>query len=194
MKKKPKTKKPARVHLREATGETLRRAWSEVARRITKDDSTVAASDAGFVIPPGQKVGEREGFQVFVEMRRFSEKLLREEPISGGLLKWRSDDGGPGAPVNTDVPAQGITGPGEPATGLEGESDYDLLMKATLELQEDNRALECRMDAIDQLLRVVIDRVAKISGTSKTTAPESYLRPATAADVERVLRSMGVIQ
>lgn len=153
MKKKPKTKK-AGIHLRGATGDTLLRAWSESCRRISEDDSmTVAATDAGFVIPTGQKTGEREGFQVFVEMRRFSEKLLREEPISGGLLKRRSDDGGPGAPKNRCASEVPINGPGEPATGLEGKPTVDLLADAVLELSERSLAIEGKLTALERLMR-----------------------------------------
>jgi hypothetical protein len=79
-KKKPATYSPA-------TGHSLLRAYGRAAKRFGNDGLLRATSQsAGFIIPAHQKVGERFGFQVFVRMVRFSEKLLKEEPKTGGLL------------------------------------------------------------------------------------------------------------
>lgn len=72
-----------------ATGDAVLRAYNRAAKRIMKDDDTMCAvsTDAGFIIPDGQKGKPKEGYQVFVKIARYSEKLLKARPCTGGLLE-----------------------------------------------------------------------------------------------------------
>ena len=70
-----------------ATGMQVLRAYNRAVKRMQKDEMLAATEvDAGFIFPPGQKRGERVGLQVFVKVRRFSERRLRAAPETGGLL------------------------------------------------------------------------------------------------------------
>ncbi len=70
-----------------ATKESVNRAFAKSLKRIMKDDALVSTqTDAGFVIPKGQKRGEKEGYQVFVRVIRYSDNLLKLKPLTGGLL------------------------------------------------------------------------------------------------------------
>lgn len=70
-----------------ATGKSLLKAYSHCAKRAMEDDSiNTCSTSAGFIIPNGQKPGQREGYQVFVNMIRYSEVKLKKNRVSGGLL------------------------------------------------------------------------------------------------------------
>jgi hypothetical protein len=71
---------------RQATGETLRRAWNKCAKVMAEEEGTIVATeqDAGFVMPKGWPKGE--GYQVCVKMYRFSQASLDNDVYSGGLL------------------------------------------------------------------------------------------------------------
>lgn len=71
--------------MKTATGNSVIRAYNRSAKRIKDSSLTSAATSAGFIIPDGQKRGEREGWQVFVKVIRFSEKKLKRNFESGGL-------------------------------------------------------------------------------------------------------------
>lgn len=71
--------------MKTATGNSLLRAYNRSAKRIKDADLTSAATSAGFIIPDGQKRGQREGFQVFVKLIRYSDKKLKKNFESGGL-------------------------------------------------------------------------------------------------------------
>ena len=72
--------------MKEATGNAVLRAYNRAAKRMADSSVTEAHESAGFIIPDGQKKGERTGFQMFVEVARWSEKLMKERPETGGLL------------------------------------------------------------------------------------------------------------
>jgi hypothetical protein len=69
-----------------ATGNQVLRAYSKAVKRI-EDDRSMSASrvSAGFIFSPKQKKGCKIGYQVFVKVCRYSDKLLVREPDSGGL-------------------------------------------------------------------------------------------------------------
>lgn len=70
-----------------ATGNALLRAYSAAAERVARDRRLKTAStSAGFIIPDGQPCGPKSGFQVFVKIIRYDERLLKKKPLSGGLL------------------------------------------------------------------------------------------------------------
>ena len=70
-----------------ATGNQVLKAYSAAVKRFEQDPDIVAAEvSAGFIIPKGQKKGTRSGFQVFVKVYRYSEEVLADHPLSGGLL------------------------------------------------------------------------------------------------------------
>lgn len=73
--------------MKTATGNALLRAYSKAVKNLQRDGKiTASATSAGFIIPDGQKRGKRIGFQVFVNVCRFSDDLLRRKPYTGGLL------------------------------------------------------------------------------------------------------------
>jgi len=73
--------------MKTATGNQLLRAYSKSAQRIQGDKwLTAASTSAGFIIPEGQKLGDRNGYQVFVRICNYSDKLLKKYPDTGGLL------------------------------------------------------------------------------------------------------------
>ena len=69
-----------------ATGNSVLRAYGRAAKRVAdcKYPLIATSQDAGFIMPAGWPKGE--GFQVFVNMTRFSEAKLKRKPLSGGLL------------------------------------------------------------------------------------------------------------
>lgn len=79
------------MRYRVATGNSVLRAYDRAVKENERLGKKVAgadeahASSAGYIIPNGQKAGEREGYQVFVTIIRYREKLHREKPKSGGL-------------------------------------------------------------------------------------------------------------
>jgi hypothetical protein len=73
--------------MKEATGNAVLRAYNRAVKEIqSKSCISGSHTSAGFIIPVGQKRGERKGIQVFVEVARWSEKLMKERPETGGLL------------------------------------------------------------------------------------------------------------
>lgn len=73
--------------MKTATGNALLRAYSKAAKNLQQDGMMAATTvSAGFIIPDGQKRGEREGYQVFVRVIRWSQAMKRLKPESGGLL------------------------------------------------------------------------------------------------------------
>lgn len=74
-----------------ATGNALLRAYSKAAKHLQADRRlTATKTSAGFIIPVGQKRGKRTGYQVFVQVCRYSDELLKEQPMTGGLLCERT--------------------------------------------------------------------------------------------------------
>lgn len=71
--------------MKTASGNALLRAYNHAARNLAKG-AISASTSVGFIIPNGQKRGEKEGFQVFVKVIRYSDKKLKEDQNSGGLL------------------------------------------------------------------------------------------------------------
>ena len=68
-----------------ATGKALLSAYSKAVRLLCKDGrATATKQSAGFIMPAAYEKGE--GFQVFVSVERFSEKKLKADPMSGGLI------------------------------------------------------------------------------------------------------------
>lgn len=72
--------------MKEATGNSVLKAWSRAAKRLATDDLLAASESAGFIFPNGQKQGEREGFQVMVTVYKYSDQLAARSPNSAGLL------------------------------------------------------------------------------------------------------------
>lgn len=73
--------------MKTATGNALLRAYSKAVRNLQRDEAmTASATSAGFIIPNGQKRGQRTGFQVFVKVCRYSEELLKRKNSTGGLV------------------------------------------------------------------------------------------------------------
>lgn len=67
-----------------ATGNAVLRAYNR-AVKVAFDDGLLATSQsAGFIMPKGWQKGE--GYQVFVRVVRFSEKHLKDDMMTGGLL------------------------------------------------------------------------------------------------------------
>jgi hypothetical protein len=64
-----------------ASGNALLRAYNKAAKFA--DGTTAREVSAGFIMPADH---EGEGFQVFVKVCRFSERLLGTRPETGGLL------------------------------------------------------------------------------------------------------------
>ena len=70
-----------------ATGNQVLKAYSKAVRNM--ENQPIAAScavSAGFIFKPGQKRGMRMGYQVFVKVCRYSDVLMKEDPLNGGLL------------------------------------------------------------------------------------------------------------
>lgn len=62
------------------------RAYTRAIHNLTNDKSANASAvSAGFSVDETKPKGEREGYQVFVKVIRFSEKRLAKHPESGGL-------------------------------------------------------------------------------------------------------------
>jgi hypothetical protein len=76
------------MRLKETNTDLVLKAAMQSIRRCKADNSLLSASsDAGFIIPNGQKKGHRKGWQVFVTLRTFDEALLMQCPQSGGLIE-----------------------------------------------------------------------------------------------------------
>lgn len=71
--------------MKTATGNNLLRAYNRAAKRIKDDNLTSAATSAGFIIPAGQKRGQRKGWQIFVMLIAYSDAKLAKNRCSGGL-------------------------------------------------------------------------------------------------------------
>jgi hypothetical protein len=71
-----------------ATGNQVLRAYNRAAKSVAKDQamSSTAVSAGYIIIPNGQRRGQREGYQVFVKLVKFSEMKLKLDPESGGLM------------------------------------------------------------------------------------------------------------
>jgi hypothetical protein len=68
-----------------ATGDALLRAYNRAVKKLIKNqDITSTVQSAGFIMPKGAPKGE--GYQVFVGVTQFSEEVLKEHPLSGGLI------------------------------------------------------------------------------------------------------------
>ena len=66
---------------------SIMQAYRRIMKKLEEDPRLLAAaSDAGVIFEPGQKRGKRKGLQVFVEVHRYSDEKLDEDPASGGLL------------------------------------------------------------------------------------------------------------
>lgn len=73
--------------MKTATGNAVLRAYDKSVARLERDPKmTAAMTNAGFIIPNGQKRGDRTGYQVFVKIYRYSDELLKKKPLTGGLL------------------------------------------------------------------------------------------------------------
>lgn len=77
--------------LNNCTELSMRRAYDRAAAKFkvkTKGCSLIGTMEsAGFIVPKGQKRGERKAYQVFVKIARFDEALCLEHPETGGLLE-----------------------------------------------------------------------------------------------------------
>jgi len=72
--------------MKTATGNAVLRAYALAVKNVESDVRITSSSvSAGFIIPSGQKRGQRKGLQVFVSVSRYSDKLLAEMPETGGL-------------------------------------------------------------------------------------------------------------
>lgn len=66
---------------------SIMRAYRRILKKLEQDPGLLASSNcAGFIFEPGQKRGKRKGLQVFVEVHRYSDEKLTQDPASGGLL------------------------------------------------------------------------------------------------------------
>lgn len=76
--------------MKQATGNSLLRAWDQAVKKIDDDKDVMSIEvDAGFIIPAGQKKGDSIGVQVFVKVVRYSDRLLKMKPESGGLWTYQ---------------------------------------------------------------------------------------------------------
>lgn len=68
----------------------LNAAFRTALRTLKKDSDLVATTrSVGFVLPPRFLIkADRTGYQVFVKVSRFDERLLKQDPDSGGLLEY----------------------------------------------------------------------------------------------------------
>ena len=75
------------ITLNMATEDRLLRAYNKAAKSVHGDPEGLQSSSvtAGYIIPAGQKKGQRTGWQVSVKLERFSEAELISNPLSGGL-------------------------------------------------------------------------------------------------------------
>lgn len=74
-------------HYPTATGNAVLRAYARVAKNVEQDAGILeSASSAGFILEPACRGELRHGYQVFVQMVRFDEGLLKKRPETGGLL------------------------------------------------------------------------------------------------------------
>lgn len=71
--------------MKTATGNSVIKAYSRAVKNAEKDGLTSSATCAGFIIPNGQKRGQKSGYQVFVKVIRYSDALLKKKPMTGGL-------------------------------------------------------------------------------------------------------------
>jgi hypothetical protein len=76
-----------------ATPSSILKAATKAARRLNKEPNTyvACAESAGFVFAPGQKRGQKEGYQITVKVERYSDAFLKSHPLSGGLLNQIGD-------------------------------------------------------------------------------------------------------
>lgn len=73
--------------MKTATGDAVLRAYTKAVKNLEKDPFVCRTEvSAGFIIPDGQKRGDRHGLQVFVTVCRYSDKLLKTAPSTGGLV------------------------------------------------------------------------------------------------------------
>jgi len=71
-------------HKSTATGNAVLRAYNRAAKVVASEKLLATRQSAGFIMPATMPNGE--GYQVFVQLVRFSEAKLKKTPISGGLL------------------------------------------------------------------------------------------------------------
>ena len=68
-----------------ATCESVLKAWAKATKKLTKDKKMLACcASAGLLRHPAKR---STGFQVFVKVSRYDEALLRDQPLTGGLLE-----------------------------------------------------------------------------------------------------------
>lgn len=65
-----------------ATGNSVLRAYNKAVKKMQTEPFLATAQSAGFIIPDGQQ----DGYQVFVKVYKFSRRLLKKCPGTGGLL------------------------------------------------------------------------------------------------------------
>lgn len=68
--------------MKTATGNSVLRAYNKAVKKMQGENLLASAQSAGFIIPDGQK----DGYQVFVKVYKFSRALLKRKPLTGGLL------------------------------------------------------------------------------------------------------------
>ncbi len=69
------------------TEDSILAALKKAGAKMRKDPAiTSTEQTAGFILPDGQTPGQCEGVQVFVKVYRYSQPLLKAEPLTGGLL------------------------------------------------------------------------------------------------------------
>lgn len=69
------------------TTHSIKRAYSAAVKKVQSHETIQESCySAGFIIPDGQPKKSRKGFQVFIKVCRFDEKLLESHPLTGGLL------------------------------------------------------------------------------------------------------------
>jgi len=74
------------IRLETATGNRLLKAYDFAAGRVQKEPEIIRAmTSAGFIIPNGQRRGQRRGYQVFVTLIAFDEAQCLSKPNTGGL-------------------------------------------------------------------------------------------------------------
>lgn len=74
-----------------ATGNNVRRAYNRAVKAMENAvvNSIAHEESAGFIVPAKKNQateGDTTGYQVFVRICRYSENLLKSDPLSGGLL------------------------------------------------------------------------------------------------------------
>lgn len=72
--------------MKSPTKDSLWKAYWRSLNRTKDEQLTSAATSAGLILPEKQKRGQKEGWQVFVKLIKYSDAKLKKNEKSGGLF------------------------------------------------------------------------------------------------------------